>query len=152
MRFKIGAAELEKRSKYIKYGAFFTLILVVFIYYHNSHYPEQYNDVLLWSLMFFAILTNLVGYYRYRRYCNLAKEHWVEVHEKQLNFYSKGEESQLNIDDIAALKAYRKKGDIQHIQIKLKNNRGIRLEGYEDIDALMGMLSERVPKAHIMDN
>ena len=154
MRFKIGEAELQKRSKYIKFGAFFAGILVIFIAYNNAHYPEKYNDVLFWSIMGFIILANLIGYYRYYRYCQMAKEHWIEVdvETERLRFYSKGNISQLKISDIAAINFYRHKGVIQHIQIKLKNNRGIRLEGYEDINVLGDLLSEQVPKAHIMNN
>lgn len=152
MRFKISEAELHKRSKYIKYGALFAGILVIFIYYKNSQYPEEYNDVLYWSVMGFVVLANLVGYYRYRRYCRMAKDHWLEVHPERVKFFTEGDVSELKINDIAALNFYRKKGIIQHIQIKLRNNRGIRLEGYEDINALGDLIAEQVPKAHIMDN
>ncbi|MCU7835680.1 MAG: hypothetical protein KZQ83_10580 [gamma proteobacterium symbiont of Taylorina sp.] len=152
MRFKIAQEELQKRSKNIKTGAFFAGILVIFIAYNNSQYPEQYNDVLFWSIMGFIILTNLIGYYRYHRYLRMVKEHWIEVHPKQLQFHTKGEVTELNTDDIAALNFYHKKGILQHIQIKLKNNRGVRLEGYKEINTLAQLLSEQVPKAHISGN
>ena len=152
MRFKIGKAEIQKRSKNIKIGGFFAGLMVIFIAYNNNEYPEKYNDVLYWSIMGFIILANLVGYYRYRRYLHMVKEHWIEVHPKQLQFHTKGEVSELNINDIAALHFYRRKGTLQHIQIKLKNNRGIRLEGYEDINALGDLLSEQIPIAHISGN
>ncbi len=149
MRFKIGQTELQKRRKNLKIGSFFAAILVVFIYYNNYEYPEKYNDVLYWSIMGFIVLANSVGYYRYRRYLNRVKDHWLEVHSQQLQFFTQGHVSNLNIADIAALHFYRQKGTLQHIQIKLKNNRGIRLEGYDDLEVLADLLSEQVPKAHI---
>jgi len=152
MHFKIGKAELQKRNKNIKVGGFFAAVLVVFIAYHNNQYPAKYNDVLYWSIMGFIILANLVGYYRYRRYLNMVKEHWLEIHPNLIQFHTKGEVSELNISDIAALYLYRHKGTLQHIQIKLKNNRGIRLEGYDDINKLADLLAEQIPKAHISDN
>ena len=152
MHFRIGIEELQKRSKNIKIGGFFAAILVIFIAYHNNQYPAKYNDVLFWSIMGFIILANIVGYYRYRRYLRMVKEHWIEVHPKQLQFHTKGEISNLNIDDIAALTFYRRKGTLEHIKIKLKNNRGIRLEGYADLNTLGNLLSEQVPKAHIIGN
>ena len=152
MRFKIGQTELQKRSKNIKISAFLASILVMFVFYQNNEYPEKYNDVLYWSIMGFIILANLIGYYRYRRYLRMAKDHWLEIYPKQIQFYTQGKVTQLNIDDIAALNFYRKKGTLQLIQIKLKNNRGIRLEGYEDISTLGQLLSEQVPKAHISGN
>jgi hypothetical protein len=152
MRFKIGKDELQKRSKNIKIGGFFAAVLVIFIAYHNNEYPEKYNDVLYWSIMGFIILSNLIGYYRYRRYLRMVKEHWIEVHPEKLQFHTNGEVSELNTNDIAALTFYRHKGTLQHIQIKLKNNRGVRLEGYENINALGDLLSAQVPKAHISGN
>lgn len=152
MRFKIGAEEIQKRSKNIKMGGFFAGLLVIFIAYHNNQYPAKYNDILFWSIMGFIILANLVGYYRYRSYLRRIKEHWIEVHSEQLQFHTKGKVSELNINDIAALNFYRRKGILQHIQIQLKNNRGIRLEGYDDISILGNLLSEQVPKAHISGN
>ena len=152
MRFKIGKTELRKRSKNIKIGGFFAGVIVIFIAYNNNEYPEKYNDVLYWSIMGFIILANLIGYYRYRRYLRMVKDHWIEVHPNKLQFHTKGEVSELNINDIAALHFYRRKGTLQHIQIKLKNNRGIRLEGYEEINALGDLISDQIPKAHISGN
>jgi hypothetical protein len=152
MHFKIGKEELQKRSKNIRIGGFLAAILVIFIAYHNNQYPAKYNDVLFWSIMGFIILANLVGYYRYRRYLKMVKDHWLEVHPGQLQFHTKGEVSELNIDHIAALNFYRHKGTIRHIQIKLKNNRGIRLEGYEDINTLGNLIADQIPKAHISGN
>jgi len=149
MRFKIGQTELQKRRKNLKIGSFFAAVLVIFIYYNNYEYPEKYNDVLYWSIMGFIVLANSVGYYRYRRYLNRVRDHWVEVHPKQLQFYTQGHVSNLNLDDVAALHFHHNKESLQHIQIKLKNNRGIRLEGYDDLEQLAHLLSEQVPKAHI---
>ncbi len=150
MRFTIGKEELQKRSRNIKIGGFLAGILVIFIVYQNNEYPEKYNDVLYWSIIGFIILANLIGFYRYRRYLKMVKNHWLEMHSKQLQFYTRGEVTNLNLNDIAAIHFHRHKGTLQHIQIKLKNNRGIRLEGYEDINALADLFSEKVPK--VIDN
>lgn len=152
MHFKISHEELLKRSKNLKIGSFFAGLLVLFIAYNNHEYPEKYNDVLFWSIMGFIILANLIGYYRYRRYLRMVKTHWLEVHPNILQFHTEGEVSELSIDDIAALNFHRRKGSIQHIQIKLKNNRGVRLEGYEDIKLLGDLLAEQIPAAHIDNN
>lgn len=152
MQFKIGKEELRKRSENLKMGTFFAGLLVIFIAYNNHEYPEKYNDVLYWSIMGFIVLANLIGFYRYRRYLRMVKEHWIEVHPEQLQFHTGGDVSTLTIKDISALNFYRRKGLLQHIQINLKNNRGVRLEGYDDLEELGHLLSEQVPKAHINDN
>ncbi len=152
MKFTISTEEIQKRSKNIKIGVFFASLLTIFIFYNNAQYPEKYNDVLFWSIMGFIILANMIGYYRYRRYLRMTKEHWLEVYPQQLQFHTQGEVSELDINDVAALNLYHKKGLLQHIQLKLKNNRGIRLEGYGNLDELANLLSEQIPKAHINGN
>ncbi len=150
MHFKIGKEELNKRSKNNKWGFFFASILVAFIAYHNSEYPAKYNDVLFWSIMGFIILSVLIGLYRYIRYLAMVKDHWLEVQEDEIVFHNKGEDSKLNPDDIASLTFYRSKGILEHIQIKLKNTRGIRLEGYDNMEKLGDLIAEKIPKEHII--
>jgi len=41
---------------------------------------------------------------------------------------------------------YRRKGQVEHIQLKLRNGRGIRLEGYADLEQLGGAIADRIPK------
>ena len=59
--------------------------------------------------------------------------------------------TELDPKNIAAIRFFRKKGELQHIQIRLRNNRGIRLEGYEELEELGRLLTEAVPREHIMD-
>jgi hypothetical protein len=150
MHFKIGKEELKKRSKNNKWGIFFATILVLFIAYHNNEYPAKYNDVLFWSIMGFIILSVLIGLYRYFRYLAMVKDHWVKVDHDQIVFHTKGEDSRLNTGDIASLTFYRSKGKLEHIQIKLKNTRGIRLEDYENLELLGDLIAAQIPKEHII--
>jgi len=152
MSFNIGKQEITKRRKNIQIGVFLSTLLSVFIVYQNYHYPEKYNDVLFWSVIGFVILANVVNYYRYRRYLGMAEDHSIEILPEKIQFNNKDDVSQLDIKDIAALNFYRRQGNLQHIQIKLKNNRGIRLEGYDDLEGLGNLISAQVPKAHINDS
>jgi len=152
MRFKITTKELKKRSYNVKISSFFAVLLLIFIVYNNHQYPEKYNDVLFWSILCFVILANLINYYRHRRYLQMVKNHWLEIHPGQLHFYTQGNKTELETDDIAALNFYPKKGTLRHIQIKLKNNRGIRLEGYEEINTLGQLIAEQVPAVHTNKN
>jgi hypothetical protein len=52
---------------------------------------------------------------------------------------------------VAALNIHRRKGTPRLIQIKRKDNRGIRLEGYGDMEALAKALKARIPAAHVND-
>ena len=151
MSFKIGIKEIAKRRRNILFGALFSILLALFIVYHNYQYPEKYNDVLFWSVIGFVFLANLVNYYRYRIYLLKLSHHSLEILPEQIQFNNKDDVSVLDINEVAALNLYRRRGNLSHIQIKLKNNRGIRLEGYDDMEKLCRLICEQVPKAHIND-
>ncbi len=55
----------------------------------------------------------------------------------------------MNVKDIAMLTFYRKKGKVEHIQLKLRNNRGIRLEGYAELEQLGLAIADRIPKQQV---
>jgi hypothetical protein len=73
------------------------------------------------------IVANLANYYRYRRYLRLVKDHRIEIDGDEVTFFTQTDKSVLDAQDIVKLTFYRRKGHVEHIQLKLKNNRGIRL-------------------------
>jgi hypothetical protein len=149
--YRISRASIAQRRKNLLWSALLSLVLVLVISFGHSRYPETYNDVLLWSIVGFVVLANLVNYVRHRRYLRLIRDHRIEVYPGKLAFWTGGEKTILPIGDIAALALYRKGPALRHIQVRLKNNRGIRLEGYEDLEGLAHRLSEQVPQAHVID-
>lgn len=149
--FVIDEASLAQRRRNIAWGAGFSLILAAVIAVGNYRYPETYNDVLLWSVVGFVILANLIGYLRHWRYVRLVRDHRIEVYPGSVRFWTGPEKTQLALDDVAMMNLFRKKGALQHIQLRLKNNRGIRLEGYRDIERLAALLAEQLPKSHLVD-
>ncbi len=151
MHFTVGEAEVRKRNKNILLGAIFSLLLAGMVAFQNHRYPEQYNDVLLWSVVGFVIIANVVNYYRHRRYLRQIRDHRVEVEPGKVKFRTGGDLSELDVQDIAALSFFRKKGVLQHIQIRLRSNRGIRLEGYNDLEKLGRLISEQIPPEHVRD-
>ncbi|MEA3275013.1 MAG: hypothetical protein U9Q81_06935 [Pseudomonadota bacterium] len=149
--FTISDETLNQRNKNILSGAGLSLILCAVLAFGHHRYPETYNDLLFWSVVGFVVIANLVNFLRYRRYSRLVKDHRVEVHPGKVQFWTGGEKSELDPSDIVAVNLFRKKGVLRHIQLRLKNNRGIRLEGYRDLDRLAAMLTEQVPNAHVVD-
>ncbi len=150
MRYTISKISLQIRKKNILWGALFSLVLVSAIIAGHLQYPETYNDVLLWSVAFFVVLGNLINYYRYRRYLHMIKDHRIEIDGDKVLFCTGNEKSVLEVADIAALTFYRKKGKVEHIQLKLRNNRGIRLESYENLEQLGQAIANRIPKEHVV--
>jgi hypothetical protein len=150
MSYTISEASLQIRKKNILLGMLFSLMLVAVIGTGHMQYPETYNDVLLWSVIAFVIIGNAINYYRYHRYLRKVEGHRVEVKGKQVLFFTGGEKSALKVKDIAALTFYRKKGAVDHIQLKLRNNRGIRLEGYGELEELGCAIADLIPEQQVV--
>lgn len=141
-RFTVSPGSIATRNKNLLWGLLLGLVLVVVIAVANRKDPETFNDLLLWSVLGFVVVGNLVSAIRHLRYLRLIRDHRLEVYPDRVQFWTGGEMSELNRRDIAGVFLYRRKGTLQHIQVRLRNNRGIRLEGYEDMDRLAELLLE----------
>ena len=150
MRYSISETSLQTRKKNIFSSALFSLVLVAVTTAGHFQYPETYHDMVFWSVIIALVVGNLVNYYRYRRYLQLIKDHRIEINGDDISFLTRNEKSVLNIKEIVALTFYRKKGQVEHIQLKLKNNRGIRLEGYAGLEQLGVAIAERIPKEQVV--
>lgn len=150
MAYTISETSLETRRKNILLGVLLSLVLAAVITAGHLQYPETYNDVFFWSVIIMVAIGNIVNYYRYRRYLRLVKDHRIEINGNEVSFISGTEKSVLDTREIAVLTFYRSKGKVRHIQLKLKNNRGIRLEGYADLEQLGGAIADRIPKEQVI--
>ncbi len=149
MLYTISETSLQTRKKNIFLSALLSVILVVVVTAGHFLNPETYNDLLFWSVIFATLVGNLVNYYRYRRYLRLAENHRLEINDKAVAFFTGTEKSVLNTEEIVTLTFFRKKQKVEHIQLKLKNNRGIRLEGYTDMDQLGDAIANQIPKQQV---
>lgn len=146
--FSIDPESLRARTRNVIYGAVFGLALIGLVSWGHTQQPETYNKVLLWSVVGFIVLANLIGYFRHRRYLRLARKHRIEVGRDGIRFFNASEVSTLAPADIVAVTVYRNRRGIRHIQVRRTDNRGIRLEGYRDMQGLAAALKELVPAAH----
>ena len=149
MIYSISEASLLNRKKNIFLSVLFSLVLVAVITAGHFHYPETYSDVFFWSVIIAVVVGNLVNYYRYRRYLRLVADHRIKIDGDEVAFITGTEKSVLETKDIVTLTFYRSKGQVEHLQLKLINNRGIRLEGYADLEQLGGAIAERIPKEQV---
>ncbi len=149
MPYSISETSLQTRKKNIFLSALLSLILVAVVTAGHSLNPETYNDLLFWSVIFATLIGNLVNYYRYRRYLRLAENHRIEINGNAVAFFTGTEKSVLNTEEIVALTFFHKKGKVEHLQLKLKNNRGIRLEGYTDLEQLGAVIANQIPKQRV---
>lgn len=150
--FSISAKRRRRRTANVIYGALFSLMLALLVIWGNLERPQTYNDVLLWSVIGFVVIANLVGYLRHRRYLRLAREHRLEIGPRLVRFETGGQTSELGVKEIAAVTVYRSRTGISHIQIQRTDNRGIRLEDYDDMEGMAAALKALVPAAHWRDS
>jgi hypothetical protein len=146
MPYSISKISLQTRKKNILLSVLFSLVLAAVVTAGHLKNPETYNDMFFWSVIIVVFVGNLVNYYRHRRYLRLVEDHRIEIDGDEVLFLTGTDKSILNIREIAALIFYRRKGQVEHIQLKLRNNRGIRLEGYADLEQLGGAIADRIPK------
>lgn len=149
MPYSISKTSLQSRKKNIFLSALLSLGLIVVVTGGHLQDPETYNGMFFWSVIFVVVVGNAVNYYRYRRYLRLVEDHRIEIVGDEVFFYTGTDKSILNIKDIARLTFYRRKGQVEHIQLKLRNNRGIRLEGYSDLEQLGVAIADRVPQKQV---
>ena len=150
MPYTISETSLQTRKKNIIFGALLSLLLAVVVTAGHSQYPETYNDIFFWSVIIVVVVANLVNFYYYRRYLRLVEDHRIEIDGDEISFFTGTEKSVLNVKEIVALTFYRGRGQVKHIQLKLKNNRGIRLEGYADLEQLGIAIADRIPKEQVV--
>ena len=150
-RFTISPESLRERSRNIAYGLVLSIGLASLIYWGHIQFPQSFNNTLLVSVTLFLVAANLINYVRHRRYLRLAQDHWIQIQPERVRFQAAGVVTELDLDDVAAVTVYRRRGAPRHIQIKRKDNRGIRLEGYGDMEGLVQALKARIPAAHVTD-
>ncbi len=137
-------------QKNIFLSALFSLVLATVIAAGHFQYPETYNDMLFWSVIIAVVVGNLVNYYRYRRYLRLVEDHRIEIDGDEVSFFTGTEKSVLETKEIVALTFFRRKGQLKYIQLKLMNNRGIRLEGYANLEQMGDVIADRIPKEQVI--
>lgn len=68
-----------------------------------------------------------------------------------LRFSTRGQVTELDLGQVAAMRLFQRKGNVQHIQLRLTNGRGIRLEGYDNLAGLAQLLRDELPEGRVMD-
>lgn len=150
MPYTISETSLHTRKKNIVLSALLSLALFAVITAAHFQYPETFNELFFWSVIIAVVACNLVNYLRFRRYLRLIKDHRIEIDDDKVSFFTGADKSVLDTKDIVAMTFYRKKGQLEHIQLKLMNNRGVRLEGYNDLEKLGGAIADRIPKQRVV--
>ncbi|MCW8962262.1 MAG: hypothetical protein OQL16_00605 [Gammaproteobacteria bacterium] len=149
--FMIGSQEIRKRNRNLLWGMSLSLLLAAMVTIGNYRDPVTYNNALLWSILAFLVLANLVNIFRYLRYLKLISKHRVEIENNKIVFYTGDDTSELDMSNITIMQTYSKPDKLQHIQLRLKNNRGIRLEGYDRLETMASLIAAQLQPGQVID-
>ena len=149
--FIIGKQELKKRNRNLLWGLLFSILLAIVTIIENDRDPTTYNNALLWSILGFLVLANIVNYYRHLRYLRLIRNHRVELKQNKMVFYTGDNMSELDMSDITLMHKYMRSNRLQHIQLRLKNDRGIRLEGYDRLESMASLIAAQLQPGQVME-
>ena len=144
-RFVVGREEKRRRWINVGWGLLFSGAMVATVAFEHQQDPERYSGFLLWSVVSVLGAANLGSLVFLLRYLRLIDDHCLEVVAGKLRFLTAGQCSELEFEQVSALRLFRRWGKLRHIQLVLKNNRGIRLEGYQDLDRLAECLQDALP-------
>ena len=108
--------------------------------------------LVLLSLVLFGVV-HLVGYVQYLR---RSRTHRVEVGEDCLYFTTEGKRTRLDLRDVLLIERQNRLGEMVSLMLRLRNQRHVRLEGYEDQERLMDLVAQRfdarpVRKRRVLD-
>jgi uncharacterized integral membrane protein len=149
--FIIGSREVTKRNRNLLWGLVLSLLLAILISIENYRNPVTYNYTLLWSMIAFLVLANVVNYIRYLRYRRLIRKHKVEINNETITFYTADQKSELDLSNISIMQIYRNANELRHIQLRLRNNRGIRLEGYDQLETMASLIADQLRPEQVIE-
>ncbi len=144
-RFVVGKEEKRRRWLNVGWGLLFSGAMVIAVSVGREQDPERYSSFLWWSVIWILGAANLGNLFFLVRYLRLIDDHCIELVPGKLRFLSAGKWSELEFEQVSALRLFRRRGKLRHIQLLLKNRRGIRLEGYQDLEGLAQGLQDALP-------
>ncbi|WP_313950160.1 hypothetical protein [Accumulibacter sp.] len=155
-RFVVSTEEKRRRWINVGWGLLFSAAIVGTVVLEHQRDPESYGSFLLWSVASMLGAANLANLFFLLRYLRLIRDHCLELIPGKprvpgkLRFFTAGKWTELELEQVSALRVFKRWGKLRHIQLVLRNNRGIRLEGYQDLSRLAESLQSALPSGKLM--
>ncbi len=141
--FRISRETIRLRHRNTIAGFAFAGALFWIVWRFRVATTEPYRAMLLGLVLLFLILFGVVHLVGYVRYLRRSRAHRVEVEEDCLYFTTEGERTRLDLRDVLLIERQKRLGEIISLMLRLRNQRHVRLEGYEDQERLMDLVAER---------
>lgn len=154
--FMVGKDEKRRRWTNVGWGLLFSAAMIALVTFEHQRDPERYSSLLFWSVTWILTAANLANLIFLLRYLRLIRDHRLELvpgtgtAPGKLRFFGAGKWTELELEQITTIRLFKRWGKLRHIQLVLRNNRGIRLEGYEDLPRLAESLQASLPRGKAM--
>ena len=150
MIFKIGQAEVKKRQNNILLGLLLTVVLAIIVFMGDESIKDKYNDFLIASFILFFLFANIINGIRHFRWKYIIKKHQIEVLDDQVVFLEGDVRTVLQKSQINKAHIKRRQEKVTRIIVQLVNGNKIRLEGYEEMEALAKGLTDRLKPEQVV--
>jgi hypothetical protein len=104
---------------------------------------DPFQAMLLGLVLLCLVLLGVVHLVGYVRYLRRSRTHRVEVENDCLYFTTEGERTRLDLRDVLLIERQNRLGEMVSLMLRLRNQRHVRLEGYEDQEGLMDLVAQR---------
>ena len=149
-RFIIDPEEMRRRWIRVGWGLLFSAAIIAVVGFDYERDPQPSTRALLWSVTLVLSVANIGNLGFLLRYRQRIQHHYLELAPGRLRFVTAAESSELALEQVAAIRLFSRRGRLQHIQLLLRNNRGIRLEGYRDLPRLAELLQHALPASKLL--
>ena len=135
-RFAIRREERRQRWINVGLGLLFSAGMMAVVVVEYDRDPQPSVRSLMWSVILILTVANLGNIFFLLRYLRRIRDHHLELLPGKLRFVTAGESSELELAQVVTMRQFKRWGKLQHLQLLLRNNRGVRLEGYENLPLL----------------
>lgn len=145
-RFTISQDTIRLRRRNTILGTFLAIALGVVLWRFQAQ-SAPFNALLLGLMLLTLALLTVIQFAGTFRYLRRSASHHLEVGEDSLVFVTHGERTELKLQDVLLIDRQKRLGDAISLMMRLRNQRIVRLEGYERQGLLMDLVTERFERA-----
>lgn len=141
--FRISRETIRLRHRNTIVGFAFAGALFWIVWRFRVDAIEPFRAMLLGLVLLSLVLFGVVHLVGYVRYLRRSRTHRVEVEEDCLYFTTEGKRTRLDLRDVLLIERQNRLGEMVSLMLRLRNQRHVRLEGYEDQERLMDLVAQR---------
>ena len=141
--FRISRETIRQRHRKTIIGLVLAGALFWIVWKARAATVEPYNAMLLGLGLLTLVLFGVVHLAGYVRYVRRSRTHTLEVADDGITFTTGGQQTVLELKDVLLIERQKRLGELVSLMMRLRNRRIVRLEGYEEQERLMDLVTER---------